>query len=120
VLETTYGWRFSYIPHNVLAVKTLQCDPLPPPTAVTAHSDAFFEGTEDLRAFMPSITARQRAQQGRGLAQIIPDPGVREQLQVCISFVYAHINTNADTVILRQAFFSAMPEVQERFPEAAA
>jgi hypothetical protein len=34
---------------------------------------------------MPSITARQRAQQGRVLAQMIPDPGVREQLQVCIS-----------------------------------
>ncbi|KAJ7367490.1 hypothetical protein DFH08DRAFT_946479 [Mycena albidolilacea] len=99
VLETTYRRLFAYIPPDVLAVKTLQCDPLPPPTAVTAHPDAFFEGTEDLRAFMPSITAHQRVQQGRGLAQMIPDPGVREQLQ---------------------AFFSAMPEVQERFPEAAA
>ncbi|KAJ7705831.1 transcriptional repressor TCF25-domain-containing protein [Mycena olivaceomarginata] len=96
VLETTYRRLFSYIPPDVLAVKTLQCDPLPPPTAVTSYNDAFFEGTEDLRAFMPSITARQRAQQGRVLAQMIPDPGVREQLQ---------------------AFFNAMPEVQERFPE---
>ncbi|KAJ7476899.1 transcriptional repressor TCF25-domain-containing protein [Mycena galericulata] len=96
VLETTYKRLFSYIPQAVLNVKALQCDPLPPPTAVTSYDDAFFEGTEDLRAFMPSITTRQRAQQGRDLAQMIPDAGLREQLQ---------------------AFFNAMPAVQERFPE---
>jgi hypothetical protein len=32
-------------------------------------------------------------------------------------FVYAHINTDVNTPILQQAFFNAMPEVQERFPE---
>ncbi|KAF7354637.1 hypothetical protein MSAN_01377200 [Mycena sanguinolenta] len=95
VLETSYRRLFSYIPHEVLAVKALQCDPLPPPTAVTLYNDAFFEGIEDLRTFMPTITARQRAQQGRVLAQMIPDPAVREQLQ---------------------AFFNATPAVQERFP----
>ncbi|KAJ6579610.1 transcriptional repressor TCF25-domain-containing protein [Mycena vulgaris] len=89
VLETTYRRLFSYIPQQVLNVKTLQCDPLPPPTAGDV-------GTEDLRTFMPAITIRQRAQQGRVLAQMIPDAGVRNQLQ---------------------AFFNAMPAVQERFPE---
>ncbi|KAJ7916300.1 transcriptional repressor TCF25-domain-containing protein [Mycena leptocephala] len=96
VLETSYRRLFSYIPPEVLAVKALQCDPLPPPTAVTSYNDAFFEGTDDLRTFMPTLTTRQRAQQGRVLAQMIPDAGIREQLQ---------------------AFFNAMPAVQERFPE---
>ncbi|KAJ7740604.1 transcriptional repressor TCF25-domain-containing protein [Mycena metata] len=96
VLETSFRRLFSYIPKEVLAVKALQCDPLPPPTAVTLYNDAFFEGTEDLRTFMPAASTRQRAQQGRILAQMIPDAGVREQLQ---------------------AFFNAMPAVQERFPE---
>ncbi|KAJ7705832.1 hypothetical protein B0H14DRAFT_2647207 [Mycena olivaceomarginata] len=68
-----YRQLFSYIPRDVLAGKTLQCDLLSPPTAVTSYNDAFFEGTEDLRAFRPSITARQRAQHGRVLAQMIPD-----------------------------------------------
>ncbi|KAJ7039442.1 transcriptional repressor TCF25-domain-containing protein [Mycena alexandri] len=96
VLETSFRRLFSYIPKEVLAVKALQCDPLPPPTAVTLYDDAFFEGVEDLRTFMPAATTRQRAQQGRILAQLIPDADVREQLQ---------------------AFFNAMPAVQERFPE---
>jgi hypothetical protein len=56
MLETTYLRLFSYVPPDVLAVKTLRCDL----TAVTAHNNAFFEGMEDLRAFMLSITARQR------------------------------------------------------------
>ncbi|KAJ7124524.1 transcriptional repressor TCF25-domain-containing protein [Mycena epipterygia] len=96
VLETSYRRLFSYIPQEVLNVKALQCDPLPPPTAVTLYDDAFFEGTDDLRTFMPTITTRQRAQQGRVLAQMIPDAGMRAQLQ---------------------AFFDAMPAVQQRFPE---
>ncbi|KAJ7661483.1 transcriptional repressor TCF25-domain-containing protein [Mycena polygramma] len=96
VLESTLRRLFSYIPPEVLAVKALQCDPLPPPTAITSYDDAFFEGTADLRTFMPQITTRQRAQQGRVLAQLIPDANMREQLQ---------------------AFFNAMPAVQERFPE---
>ncbi|KAJ7618505.1 transcriptional repressor TCF25-domain-containing protein [Roridomyces roridus] len=96
VLETSYRRLFSYIPPAVLNVKTLQCDPLPPPTAVTSYDDAFFEGTADLRTFMPTLTTRQRAQQGRVLAQMIPDAGVRDQLQ---------------------AFFNAHPAIQERFPE---
>lgn len=82
VLETSYRRLFSYIPQEVLAVKSLQCDPLPPPTAATSYDDAFFEGTADLRTFMPTLTTRQRAQEGRILAQMIPDPGVRQQLQV--------------------------------------
>ncbi|KAJ7775719.1 transcriptional repressor TCF25-domain-containing protein [Mycena maculata] len=96
VLETTYRRLFAYIPQAVLNIKSLQCDPLPPPTAVTSYDDAFFEGTEDLRTFMPAITTRQRAHDGRLLAQMIPDAGVRDQLQ---------------------AIFNAMPAVQQRFPE---
>ncbi|KAJ6544301.1 transcriptional repressor TCF25-domain-containing protein [Mycena capillaripes] len=96
VLETSYRRLFSYIPQEVLAAKSLQCDPLPPPTAVTSYDDAFFQGTEDLRTFMPALTTRQRAQEGRILAQMIPDPNVRQQLQ---------------------AIFNGMPAVQERFPE---
>ncbi|KAJ7032828.1 transcriptional repressor TCF25-domain-containing protein [Mycena alexandri] len=90
-LPVPFRRLFSYIPKEVLAVKALQCDPLPPPTA----------GTEDLRTFMPAATTRQRAQQGRILAQLIPDADVREQLQ---PHVVRH-------------FFNAMPAVQERFPE---
>ncbi|KAJ6615494.1 transcriptional repressor TCF25-domain-containing protein [Mycena sp. CBHHK59/15] len=95
VLETTYRRLFSYIPRQVLSEKTLACDPLPPPTAVSSYDDDFFQGTEDLRAFT-TPTTRQRAQQGRLLAQMIPDAAVRQQLQ---------------------EFFDAMPAVQERFPE---
>ncbi|KAJ7250423.1 transcriptional repressor TCF25-domain-containing protein [Mycena rebaudengoi] len=96
VLETSYRRLFSYIPRQVLNAKTLACDPLPPPTAVTLYNDEFFAGVDDLRAFTATPTARQRALQDRVLAQMIPDAGIRQQLQ---------------------AFFNAMPAVQERFPE---
>ncbi|KAJ7201070.1 transcriptional repressor TCF25-domain-containing protein [Mycena pura] len=96
VLETSYRRLFSYIPQDVLSAKSLQCDPLSPPTAVTSYDDTFFEGTEDLRTFAPRLSTRQRAQQGRVLAQMIPNADLREQLQ---------------------AFWNAMPAVQERFPE---
>ncbi|CAK5280023.1 unnamed protein product [Mycena citricolor] len=95
VLETSYRRLFSYIPSDVLNTKTLQCDPLPPPTAVTSYDDAYFVDTDDLRSFMPRLSSRQRAQQGRILAQMIPDGALRDQLQ---------------------GFFNAMPAVQERFP----
>ncbi|KAF7331094.1 hypothetical protein MVEN_02449700 [Mycena venus] len=99
VLETTYRRLFSYIPPEVLNVKALQCDPLPPPTAVTLYDDTFFEGTDDLRTFLPTLTMRQRAQQDRLLARMVPDAAMRAQLH---------------------AFFNAMPAVQERFPGGVA
>ncbi|KAJ7819746.1 hypothetical protein B0H14DRAFT_3876526 [Mycena olivaceomarginata] len=73
VLETTYRRLFSCIPPDVLAVKTLQCDLLRRRRRSRRTTDAFFEDTEDLRAFRPSITPRQHTQQGWVLAQMIPN-----------------------------------------------
>ncbi|KAF7290783.1 hypothetical protein MIND_01319200 [Mycena indigotica] len=92
VLESTHKRLFAYIPADVLNVKSLQCDPLPPPTAITSYDNAFFEGVEDLRTFAPP---RRRAHQERILAQMIPNAAFRQQLQ---------------------AFWEAMPAVQEQFP----
>ncbi|KAJ7049627.1 transcriptional repressor TCF25-domain-containing protein [Mycena amicta] len=90
VLETTYRRLFAYIPADVLNAKTLQCDPLPPPTATTLYDNAFFDGVEDLRTFAPP-RRRQRM-----LAQMVPNAMLREQLQ---------------------AFWDAVPAVRERFPD---
>ncbi|KAF7329293.1 hypothetical protein MKEN_00190300 [Mycena kentingensis (nom. inval.)] len=85
VLESTHRRLFAYIPPEVLNTKALQCDPLPPPTAVTLYNDAFFAGVEDLRSFAPVVSRRMRERaaqhEARVLAQMVPDAGLRAQLE---------------------------------------
>ncbi|KAF7305287.1 hypothetical protein HMN09_00779900 [Mycena chlorophos] len=93
VLESTHRRLFAYLPPEVLNVKSLQCDPLPPPTSVTSYDDdAFFAGVADLRSFAVGPSPAQRR---RLLERMIPNAALRDQLQ---------------------AFWDAVPAVQERFP----
>ncbi|KAH9483302.1 Transcription factor 25 [Psilocybe cubensis] len=94
VLETSYRRLFSFIPRQVLEAKSLACDPLPPPTAVSQYDEAFFGGVDDL--YSPRLrTRRQRQLEERRLAQLMPDAAFRQQLQ---------------------GFFDANPHFAERFP----
>lgn len=88
VLETSYRRLFSFIPRYVLDARSLACDPLPPKDAVTSYDDKFFEGTEDLFAFRPR-TRREREMDRRRLAQMIPDAGFRQQLEVWLSYRFS-------------------------------
>ncbi|KAF9478458.1 DUF654-domain-containing protein [Pholiota conissans] len=94
VLETSYRRLFSFIPRQVLEAKSLSCDPLPPPTLVSEYDRDFFQGVEDLYSAQHR-SRRQQANDGRRLAQFIPDAAFRQQLQ---------------------AFFDAHPHFAERFP----
>lgn len=81
VLETSYRRLFSFIPRQVLEAKSVACDPLPPPTAVSQYDQAFFGGVDDL--YSPRLrTRRQRVAEERRLAQLMPDAAFRQQLQV--------------------------------------
>ncbi|KAI5830065.1 DUF654-domain-containing protein [Schizophyllum commune Tattone D] len=82
---------FAFIPRTVLSARSLACDPLPPPTAITTYDDAFFRGVED--AFVR--TRREREADARRLARLVPDAGFRQQLQ---------------------GFFDAHPAIAARFP----
>ncbi|KAF8812727.1 DUF654-domain-containing protein [Phlegmacium glaucopus] len=94
VLETSYRRLFSFIPSQVLEVKSFACDPLPPRTTVNQYDQEFFQGVDDL--YSPRIRSRrQRVNDERRLAQFIPDAAFRQQLQ---------------------AFFEAHPHFAERFP----
>lgn len=81
VLEASFRQIVGFVPHDVLKEKTLSCDPLPPRYAVTRYDEAFFEGTEDIFA-RRSKTRRERELDRRRLAQMIPDAGFRQQLEV--------------------------------------
>jgi Transcriptional repressor TCF25 len=81
VLETSYRRLFSFIPSQVLGVKSLACDPLPPRTTVNQYDEEFFNGVDDL--YSPRMRSRrQRVNDERRLAQFIPDAVFRQQLQV--------------------------------------
>ena len=81
VLETSYRRLFSFIPSQVLGVKSLACDPLPPRTTVNQYDQEFFNGVDDL--YSPRMRSRrQRVNDERRLAQFIPDAVFRQQLQV--------------------------------------
>ncbi|KAF8890479.1 transcriptional repressor TCF25-domain-containing protein [Infundibulicybe gibba] len=80
VLESTYRRLFSFIPRAVLEMKSLSCDPLPPPTSVTAYDEEFFAGIDDILS-LRARTRQQRAADERRLAQFIPDAAFRQQLQ---------------------------------------
>jgi hypothetical protein len=83
VLESTYRRLLGLIPKEVLREKSFACDPLPPKNALTCYDEGFFEGTEDLFAYRPR-TRREREMDRRRLAQMVPDAGFRQQLEVCI------------------------------------
>ena len=85
VLESNSRQVLGFIPPEVLKEKTLSCDPLPPRHAVTRYDEKFFEGTEDMFAHRPR-TRRERELDRRRLAQMIPDAGFRQQLEVRFSF----------------------------------
>ncbi|KAL4259391.1 TCF25 family protein [Pleurotus pulmonarius] len=94
VLEATHRRLFAFIPKDVLSAKALACDPLPPPTAVTEYTEAFFKGSEDI--FSARHRSRQqRAADERRLERMIPDAAFRQQLQ---------------------AFFEGNPNIAEQFP----
>ncbi|KAH6899484.1 cytoplasmic protein [Coprinopsis sp. MPI-PUGE-AT-0042] len=81
VLETEHRSLFPFIPRAIQQTRSLACDPLPPPTSLSSYSDeSFFEGVEDLLAFRQR-TRRERAQDERRLAQMIPDGAFRQQLE---------------------------------------
>ena len=85
VLETSFRRFFSFIPSQVLAAKSLACDPLPPRTKVNEYNQEFFDGVDDL--YSPRIRGRgQRVNDERRLAQFIPDAAFRQQLQVKFLF----------------------------------
>jgi hypothetical protein len=69
----------SFMPAEVLRVKMLNCDPLPPPTSVTQYDEEFFGGVEDL--FGPQ-SRQDRAADMRLLGRLVPDALLRGQLQV--------------------------------------
>ena len=81
VLESTNRRLFAFIPRQVQEIKSLSCDPLPPPTATTRYDERFFDGVDDLFS-LRMRTRRERALDERRLAQMIPDAAARQQLQV--------------------------------------
>ncbi|KAF9530905.1 transcriptional repressor TCF25-domain-containing protein [Crepidotus variabilis] len=93
VLESSYRRLFSFIPRQILDAKSLSCDPLPPVSSISLYDDNFFQGIEQLSN--PRRSRQQRAMDERLLAQLLPDPGFRQQFQ---------------------AFFDAHPQFAQRFP----
>ncbi|EGO27075.1 hypothetical protein SERLADRAFT_446308 [Serpula lacrymans var. lacrymans S7.9] len=95
VLESSCRSLFPFIPREVLNIKQLACDPLPPLTSITEYNEEFFKGSEDVFAIRPR-TRRNRVADQRALERFLPDPAFRAQLQ---------------------GFFDAHPRFAERFPE---
>jgi len=87
VLDDSYRRLSSFMPAEVLRVKTLNCDPLPPPTCVSNYDEEFFKGVEDLFAAR-ARTRQDRAADERLLETLIPDRLFREQLQVTLSLSF--------------------------------
>ncbi|KAF8623167.1 hypothetical protein AX17_007523 [Amanita inopinata Kibby_2008] len=86
VLESSYRRLFSFIPKGVTESRSLACDPLPPPNAITQYDNEFFEGVED--TFGPGAfgvgagrTRRQREADQRRLAQLVGDEALLRQVQ---------------------------------------
>ncbi|KAI0368457.1 DUF654-domain-containing protein [Pilatotrama ljubarskyi] len=77
VNETTCRSLFPFVPRQILDARHLACDPLPPSTRVNEYDSEFFRGVEDVLNVRP----RSRRQEARLLEQLIPDPGLRRQLQ---------------------------------------
>lgn len=75
VLEQSFRNLTPFIPRSVLLAKQLACDPLPPLTATSEYNDAFFAGAEEIFAVRP------RRRDVRALERLIPDAGVRAQIE---------------------------------------
>lgn len=75
VLEQSFRNLTPFIPRSVLLAKQLACDPLPPLTATSEYNDAFFAGAEEIFAVRP------RRRDARALERLIPDAGVRAQIE---------------------------------------
>lgn len=80
--DTNYRRLLAFFPgYTFNEASFLTCDPIPPPQAVSIYNAKFFENSEDLFAYRPR-TQREREMDRRILAQMVPDPAFREQLQV--------------------------------------
>ncbi|KAG2365272.1 transcriptional repressor TCF25-domain-containing protein [Suillus spraguei] len=75
VLEQSFRNLTPFIPRSVLLAKQLACDPLPPLTASSEYNDAFFAGAEEI------FSVRPRRRDARALERLIPDAGVRAQVE---------------------------------------
>ncbi|KAG1817527.1 transcriptional repressor TCF25-domain-containing protein [Suillus subaureus] len=75
VLEQSFRNLTPFIPRSVLLAKQLACDPLPPLTASSEYNDAFFVGAEEI------FSVRPRRRDARALERLIPDAGVRAQIE---------------------------------------
>ena len=71
-----------FMPKSISSNIGMSCDPLPPLDGVSTYDSQFFSGTEDVFANRPR-TRRQRENEERLLARMIPDQTLRAQLQVC-------------------------------------
>lgn len=85
VLEASYRKLFSFIPSDLIAAKSLACDPLPPSISATSYDEEFFQGAEELVS-LRTRSRRQRVADERMLAQLIPDAAFRAQMQVRLRF----------------------------------
>ncbi|PPQ84390.1 hypothetical protein CVT26_007224, partial [Gymnopilus dilepis] len=85
VLEAGLRRLFGFLPREVVDVKSLSCDPLPPPSALTTYDTTFFAPLSSSPSPFPprarTRTRRQQALDDRRLAQLIPDAPFREQLR---------------------------------------
>ncbi|KAG0699771.1 transcriptional repressor TCF25-domain-containing protein [Suillus ampliporus] len=75
VLEQSFRNLTPFIPRSVLLAKQLACDPLPPLTALSEYNDAFFVGAEEI------FSVRPRRRDARVLERLIPDAGIRAQIE---------------------------------------
>lgn len=72
VLDAPFRRLFSFIPREILEGKSLACDPLPPPTALSHYDEEFFRGVEETHS------ERRR----RGVNQQMFDQVLGQHLQV--------------------------------------
>jgi hypothetical protein len=113
VLDDSYRRLNAFIPKEILEMKMLTCDPLPPPTCVSKYDEEFFRGVEDPFT-VPVRTRLDRAAEERVLARFIPNPLFRGQLQArIVPVVSIHLLKSLWSL---QALFEAHPQIAERFP----
>lgn len=86
ILGSGYQSLISFIPREILNAKSLACDPLPPPTAVSQYDDEFFKGTEN----SPPRSRQDLLADERMFQRLVPDALFRAQLQVSKRFSYIH------------------------------
>ena len=81
VLGSSAQSLLPFIPAHIINNNRLACDPLPPSTSKSQYNEEFFRGAEDV--FANSFNRhRTAAQRQRLFERLIPDPDLRQQLQV--------------------------------------